>query len=131
MKSLSVSFPMVVVCAALLIGTAALAADAPAKKSHAGKMHHRPSMPEFLIESPHTPEECTKAMDAIAAQGPKSLDKWSFGCEAGEHTAWAIVHAPNEQAALAMVPAELRDKAKVHKLEKFTPQQVKKMHEKM
>src|SRR2546426_2247786 len=117
MKSVSASL-IVVGCAALLV---ALAADTSAKHMGAGKMHHRSSMPEFLIESPHTPEECMKSMDAIAAQGPKALDKWSFGCESGEHTAWAIVHAKDEQAALAMVPADLRDKAKVHKLEKFTP----------
>jgi len=113
--------------AALLVGSLAVAdgygeKTAPAKSSH--------SMTEYLVESPHTAEGCLKALDDISAMGPNALVKWQFGCMAGEHVGWAIVAAKDEQAALQMVPASLRDQAKVHRLNRFTAAQVKAFHDK-
>ena len=120
MKTLSVSSLLVAGCLAALMVSPATAA--PAKKA---------AMARFLIEVPHTQEECMKAMDEVSAMGPKALAQWDFGCEAGEHVAWAIVTAPDEKTALEKVPEAERANAKVHKLTKLTAAQVKEMHEKM
>ena len=97
--------------------------DQPARTALKGA----PSQP-YLVESPHTADGCLKALDDISAMGPKALDKWEFGCAAGEHVGWAIVTASDEQAALAYVPASIRDQARVHKLNKFTLAQVLAFH---
>ncbi|KCZ71980.1 hypothetical protein ANME2D_01814, partial [Candidatus Methanoperedens nitroreducens] len=48
-------------------------------------------MARYMIEEPHTPEECLKALDETLAKG--LLDKAEFGCNAGVHTSWTIVEA--------------------------------------
>lgn len=95
--------------------------DMPAKPAKA-------AMSTFLIESPHTPEQCLQALDATAAMGEKTLAQWHYGCAAGEHVGWAIVHAPDEQAALNMVPELVRGEAKVHKISQLTAAQIKELH---
>ena len=119
MKTLSVSL-LVAGCVAALMVSPAMAANI--KKA---------PMARFLIEVPHTQEECMKAMDEVSAMGPKALAQWDFGCESGEHVAWAVVTAPDEKAALEKVPEAERANAKVHRLTKFTAAQIKEMHEKM
>jgi hypothetical protein len=116
--------------AAVLVGSVALAGSYGAKDAPA-KSAHKAVQTEYLVESPHTADGCVQALDEISAMGPNALAKWQFGCMAGEHVGWAIVTAPNEQAALQLVPASLRDKARVHKLNKFSAAQVKALHGKM
>jgi hypothetical protein len=115
--------------AVVLVGSLALAGgyggkDQPARPALKG------ALTKYLVESPHSAEGCLKALDEISAMGPKALDKWEFGCAAGEHVGWAIVTATDEQAALALAPASIRDQARVHKLNKFTLAQVLAFHEK-
>ena len=83
----------------------------------------------YLIMVPHTAEECLKAMDDYDAA--KSLAKWDFGCEDGDHTAYSIVTAADKEAALAMVPENVRGNAKVIMMTKFTAADLKKAHESM
>lgn len=85
-------------------------------------------MAKYMIESPHTPEECLNALDEIQAKG--LLEKSEFGCQAGVHTCWATVEAANDAAAREMVPASLRKKARVVKLNRFTAEQIKGFHKK-
>lgn len=85
-------------------------------------------MAKYLVESPHTREECLRALDEILAQDARLLEKFDFGCMAGIHTAWAIVDAQNEYSARSIVPAFLRGKARVIGLNKFTPDQIKSLH---
>jgi len=125
----SVSVLWMGIVAALFVSSAVLTLDSASAKNMYAKPATQAAMSEFLIESPHTPEECLGALDAISGQGPKALARWNFGCAWGEHVGWAIVKAPNEQAALAMVPAGLRDKAKIHQVAPFTAGQIKKLHE--
>src|SRR6059036_1109471 len=98
----------------MLMGVGALASDATAKKAS------KSSMSRYLIISPHTAEECLDALDKISAEGAGTLNKFDFGCKAGDHTGYAIVMASNEDDALKLVPENIRDKAKAIKLTKFT-----------
>jgi hypothetical protein len=115
------------VLAALFVGSALMLMDST--KGTYAKPIPKPAVSEYLIESPHTPDECLAALDAVSAQGPKALARWNFGCNWGEHVGWALVTAPSEQAALEMVPAAVRDKAKVHRVSQFTAEQIRKFHE--
>jgi len=89
-------------------------------------------MATFHLESPHTDAECLRALDEISAgaRGPDLLKKMYFGCMSGVHTGWAVVDADNEDAALALLPAFLRSRAKAVKVGLFTPEQIKGFHKK-
>lgn len=83
-------------------------------------------MAKFVVESPHTVEECQKALDETLEN--ELLDKFVFGCKAGEHTAWAYIDASSEEEALESVPEFLRDAACVHEVSKFTAEEIKAAH---
>jgi hypothetical protein len=89
-------------------------------------------MANYMIETPHEDAECLRALDEIAAgaRGPELLKKTQFGCMSGVHIGWAIVEADSETAALEWLPAFLRAKAKVVKVDQFTPEQIASFHKK-
>lgn len=120
---------LTVACLAmLLIGANAFAADPAAKKAAPAKMGKQP-LATYLIESPHTEEECLSVMDEV--NKVKELGAWDWGCMAGNHTAYRMVHAKDETAALAMVPELVRAKAHAYKLTKMTPAQLEAAHKHM
>lgn len=83
-------------------------------------------MAKYVIESPHTLEECSQALDETLEKD--MLDKFVFGCMEGEHTGWAYVEADSDDEALENVPEFIRSNACAHKVGKFTPEQIKKAH---
>jgi len=83
----------------------------------------------YLIESPHTKEECLQALDEVLARGPQLLAQFDWGCMAGDHTGWATVEAGSESDARNMVPALVRSKARIVKVDKFTPGQIESFHQ--
>ncbi len=85
----------------------------------------------YLLIMPHTPEQCLAALDAMEATSPQLLAKTDWGCMAGDHTGYVVVHAASEQAALEMIPANQRAQAKAIKLNKFTEEQIRAFHKKM
>lgn len=85
-------------------------------------------MARYLVESPHTKEECLRALDEIMAEGPSILNKFDWGCTAGDHTGYAIIEAENESTVKSMVPDFLRNKAKIVQVGKFTPEQIRSFH---
>jgi hypothetical protein len=85
-------------------------------------------MPQFLIESPHTKEECLKALDETLAKGPDVLDRFEYGCMSGDHRGWATVSAPSAEKAREIVPSFLRSKARVIPVGKFSPEQIRSYH---
>ena len=85
----------------------------------------------YLLIMPHTPEQCLASLDAMEAESPQLLAKTDWGCMAGDHTGYLVVHASSEQAALNMVPASERAQAKAIKLNKFTEAEIKSFHKKM
>ncbi|MBI3399557.1 MAG: hypothetical protein HY026_10090 [Deltaproteobacteria bacterium] len=82
----------------------------------------------YLLESPHTKEECLRELDEVLAEGQNVLNKFNWGCVAGEHAGYAIVEADGESEVLNMVPSFLRKKARIIKVEKFTPEQIRSFH---
>lgn len=87
-------------------------------------------MEKYFVESPHTPQECLRALDEILAKGPGILANYEWGCMAGDHTGYAIVEAPSESDVKETIPAFLRGKARVVKMNKFTPEQIREFHKK-
>jgi len=81
----------------------------------------------YLIEAPHFPDECVQAMDEALARGPRFLAQFDWGCVEGEHVAWATVEAESESEARNMVPGVVRDKARVTRVGKVTPDQINAM----
>jgi hypothetical protein len=87
-------------------------------------------MERYFVESPHTSQECLRALDEILAKGPGVLAEYEWGCMAGDHTGYAIVEARSESEAKGPIPAFLGGKARVVKLNKFTPEQIRGFHRK-
>jgi len=87
-------------------------------------------MANYMIETSHTKEECLKALDAMMEHNPKNLDKFNWGCSTGVHTGWAMMEANDETEARNILPQSLQEKARITKVEVFTPQEIKSWHEK-
>ncbi len=85
-------------------------------------------MARFVIESPHSKEECMTALDEIKAEHPELLDRMEFGCKVGEHVGWATVEAGSKTEAEQLIPEIIRDKAHVVEVLKFTPEQIESFH---
>lgn len=75
-------------------------------------------MERYLIETPHTAQECKLLVDQIYAMG--YLYHFDWGCPEGVHSGWAIIEAENEADAKLAVPPIVRNKARIIKLTKFT-----------
>ena len=85
---------------------------------------------KYMIEVPHTEQECLRALDETLAKGPETLKKFSFGCMAGDHTAYALVDARDEKEARNLVPGFLVNKARIIEVGIFTPEVIKSLHTK-
>ncbi len=85
---------------------------------------------KYMIETPHTKEECLRALDEILAKGPETLRQFNFGCKAGDHTGYAIVDVKNEMDARNLVPGFLISKARIVPVDVFTPEVIKSLHAK-
>jgi hypothetical protein len=88
-------------------------------------------MARYIIESPHTKEECLRALDEELAKGKDILGKFDYGCRAGDHTAYAIVDANSKDDALKLVPTFLQNKARVVEVDKITPEMIRSFHTKV
>jgi hypothetical protein len=84
----------------------------------------------YVIETPHTKEECLKALDEMLAKGPEVLKKFYFGCKAGDHTGYGIVDVKSEGDARKLVPSFLIDKARIVEVGLFTPEMIRSFHTK-
>jgi hypothetical protein len=87
-------------------------------------------MARYVITSPHTGEECLRALDEELAKGRDILGKFEYGCNAGDHTAYAIVDVDSKNDALSLVPTFLQNKARIVEVGKFTPEMIKSFHTK-
>lgn len=80
-------------------------------------------MDRFLVESPHTDDDCRSIVKSVYAYG--YLNNCEWGCKGGVHKAWVIIEAEDESQALFVVPPSLRQKATVVKIAKFDPSTIK------
>jgi hypothetical protein len=84
-------------------------------------------MERYLIETPHTGENCLALVDAIQAQG--YLHNFDWGCKAGVHNGWAIIEAENETQTRLAIPPLVRKQARVIRLNKFSAVELAQLHE--
>src|SRR5262249_27599483 len=101
---------------AMAFGDSAKPAKAPAKS-------------KYLVIAPHTAEQCLATLDEINSQNAKALSAWDFGCKYGDHTGYMTVTAASDEEVKAMLPASMKDTAKIVKLSKFTPAELKAAHQ--
>ncbi len=85
---------------------------------------------KYVIETPHTPQECIRALDEQLAKGPEVLKKFNYGCKAGDHTGYAIVDVMNDSEARSLIPTFLLNKARIVPVDIFTPEVIKSLHAK-
>jgi hypothetical protein len=72
---------------------------------------------EYLIEVPHSPEECVTAQ--FAAGGVRQPSRRTYsGCGDGTHTTWIIAELASENDAWSLVPRLLRDTARVTRIDR-------------
>jgi hypothetical protein len=74
-------------------------------------------MNRYLIESPHTAENCDQAIRDLHAAGYLHCFEW--GCKDDDHTGWAMVEAESVEHARQIVPWYLRDNARIVRLVRF------------
>jgi hypothetical protein len=74
-------------------------------------------MGRYMIESPHTAEDCRLVIKEVYAMG--YLHHFEWGCPDGDHSGWAIVEAENEIHARMMVPSVIRNATRIVKLVRF------------
>lgn len=86
-------------------------------------------MAKYLVEAPHTKEECLTAVDEVLATGRELLAQFEWGCFAGVHTGWALVEAESASAVRETLPASQREKWSVTAVTKFTPEQIEAYHQ--
>jgi len=84
-------------------------------------------MNRYLIETPHTNDNCLALVDELNAQG--YLNNFEWGCKAGSHTGWAIIEAEDETQARLCVPPLVRSQAHVTRLNKFSAQEIADLHD--
>lgn len=75
-------------------------------------------MDRYVIETPHTAQDCKMLVQQVYAMG--YLHHFDWGCMDGVHSGWAIIEAESEAQARLAVPAIVRNKARVIKLCKFS-----------
>jgi hypothetical protein len=83
-------------------------------------------MERFLIETPHTAENCLALIEEVHAQG--YLSNFDWGCRAGVHTGWIVIEAESEAQARMAVPPLVREQARVTHLNKFDVGEVASLH---
>jgi hypothetical protein len=86
-------------------------------------------MAKYLIHASHEPEECVRLLDSYLQAGAHYLTHAEWGCKAGVHEEWLIVEAEDDASAILMVPPILRTEAELIKLNQFTPDEIRAMHQ--
>ena len=74
-------------------------------------------MERYLIEAPHDAGDCHKLVEQISAAG--FLHYFEWGCAEGIHCGWAIVETVDIENATQIVPAMIRGKSRIVRLNKF------------
>ncbi len=83
-------------------------------------------MEKYIVILPHTEGDCVKALKQIESIG--SITHFDWGCKDGDHTGYVCLEADSKEQAMMVVPTIERKQARVIKLNKFSPDDVRKMH---
>jgi hypothetical protein len=82
----------------------------------------------YFVQAPHTPEQCIANLTDTKAKGDAFLAKFEFGCMSGDHTAYAFLEGKSVEDVRMMLPKEVQANAKIQKVDKFTADQIEKLH---
>ena len=82
----------------------------------------------YLVQIPHTPEQCVATLTDIKSKGDPFLSKFEWGCMSGDHTAYAFLEGKSEADVRQMLPKDTQANAKVQKVDKFTADHIEKIH---
>jgi hypothetical protein len=82
----------------------------------------------YLVQIKHTPEQCVKMLGDVKAKGDAFLSKFEWGCMSGDHTAYAFLEGKSESDVKTMLPTDVQAMAKIQKVDKFTSDQIEKIH---
>jgi hypothetical protein len=82
----------------------------------------------YLVQLKHTPEQCVATLSDVKAKGDAFLSKFEWGCMSGDHTAYAFLEGKSEADVKMMLPKDAQATAKIQKVDKFTPDQIEKIH---
>ena len=82
----------------------------------------------YLVSLPHTPEQCLKTLTDVKSKGDPFLAKFQWGCMSGDHTAYAFLEGKSESDVREMLPKDTQANAKILKVDKFTSEQIEKIH---
>jgi len=86
---------------------------------------------KFMVVVSHTPEQCLSQLDEINAKGADLLNKFDWGCKAGDHTGYAQIESENATAVKNMLPMDVQSSAKIVKVNKFSPAELETIHKSM
>ncbi len=82
----------------------------------------------YLVETPHSAEQCLAVLDAYKDKSPELMSKAEFGCEGGVHDAWAFVDADSEDEVKQMIPEPIRGNARVIPVKQYTREEIESFH---
>jgi hypothetical protein len=83
----------------------------------------------YLVTTSHTPEQCVNTLSEFKDKGGDALlSKFEFGCMSGDHTAYAFLDGKTESEVRQMLPKDIQLTAKIQKVDKFTPEQIERIH---
>jgi len=85
----------------------------------------------YFVMATHTKESCMKVLDELKAKGEDNLSKYKFGCMAGDHTSYAFLKAPSEEALRKLLPEDVLANAKIQKVDVITVKQIEDFHKEM
>ncbi len=86
-------------------------------------------MAHYLIELSHSEEECLEALDMVVNLGMHILHHTWWGCGAGVHTGWLDLEVGSERDARGVLPPSIRNEARLVEVRRFTPNQIKALHQ--
>lgn len=82
----------------------------------------------YYVQTSHTQEQCLNTLVDIKSKGDPFLSKFEFGCMSGDHTAYAFLDGKSEADVRMMLPKDAQTNAKIQKVDKFTGDQIEKLH---
>jgi hypothetical protein len=86
-------------------------------------------MAEYIVELPHTTEDCLRGLDEMADKGKTALKEVVWGCPSGVHMGWALIKAKSEQEVRDEIGSPtLLAKARITEVRHFTPKDIEGFH---
>jgi len=82
----------------------------------------------YFVRAPHTEDQCMNLLDKVNEKGDKYLSQFKYGCMSGDHTSYAFIEAPSEEAARNVLLKELQADAKIEQVNTFTAKEIEDLH---